>query len=246
MASVVLKDIDAWEVDLLRLTIFTTAPLSAEMLSWWTSVTGVQPEATSSRATVGIHTVEGGYKHARLVLNIGPGRIDWMLVPPAPSAENPTPVIGGYADTARLFSELLKPWIRDTPTSLFRIAYGAVLRLPAADKASAYKVLGQLIPSLKVDPDNSSDLMYQINRARQSKVIDGLRINRLSKWLAIHFGVIEAVSRVKGSGSEHFCRVELDVNTDLEYKPDIRAKAIELVDELHNLGAEILTCGDIP
>jgi hypothetical protein len=244
MNAVAVQDPNKWQVDLLRLTVFTTAPLAAGMLDGWKAVTGNEPESKASKTTIGIHMAEGPYKHARVILNIGPGRIDWLLTP-APSSEDPAPVIGGYAETAQLFLDLIKPWLKEPPVSVIRLAFGAVLRFPVTDKASGYNVLGQLIPSLKIDPENSFDLMYQINRPRHSKIINALKLNRLSKWMVIHFAVVESVSRVKGVGNEHFCRIELDVNTDPEYKPDFTKDSLRLVDELMKLSTEIITHGDI-
>ena len=52
------------------------------------------------------------------------------------------------------------------------------------DLVEGYEALASLLPTIRVDPANSEDMFWQINRPRRSKVITR-KINRLSKWSVI-------------------------------------------------------------
>lgn len=245
MNAKVAHDPKFWQVEQLRLTVFTKLPLNEDMLAAWGQVTGVEPESKTSKTALGIYTAEGAYNNARLFLNIGPGRVDWLLTPIG-SVEDPTPTLGALAETEEVFLGLLKPWLERLSIVVIRIAHGIVLRSPTPDRVSGYKVVADLVPALKIDAENSSDLTYQINRPRKSKVVENLKLNRLSKWGVIHFSFFDAVSRIQGNSNQHFCRLELDINTDADQSNDLANKSVDLVGELIQLGGEIAANGDTP
>ena len=66
-----------------------------------------------------------------------------------------------------------------------RLAFGEFFFLSATSKLEAYEKLSLRLPHLRLNPANSSDLFYRINRTRQV-LIGGkeVGVNRLGEWTA--------------------------------------------------------------
>ena len=123
------------------------------------------------------------------------------------------------------------------------------------DRAEGYKSLQKYLPAVQLDPEGSSDFLYQINRKRESKVIKGLTINRLQKWsvLAMHrmafdVGIVEGAqqqSRGVLSAPLSAQRLELDINTQPDRTEPFQSKDLNAIySELISLGEEIAVRGD--
>lgn len=129
-----------------------------------------------------------------------------------------------------------------------RIAFGSTLLLPANNKESAYRQLSILLPHVRIDIENSSDFLYQINRPINSRIEPDLVINRLSKWSAARtmgVGLIfDARPEVITDTKEHVaCRLELDINTSQYYaktlsKEQLPEILLELIESAEKIAAE--------
>jgi hypothetical protein len=120
-----------------------------------------------------------------------------------------------------------------------------------ASGCEGYRLLSKLLHSIEVDPENSEDIFWQINRPRASKSISG-RINRLSKWSVLQTRAMtiqvggEASIAASAGPSQFAVRVDLDVNTppsDESLPPD---QIPLILDELWNSADEIAANGDVP
>ena len=82
------------------------------------------------------------------------------------------------------FVTLMSRWLEfDTGPSLRRLAFGAVLLHPAENRVEGYRKIQPYLQHVTMQPEESSDFLYQINRPREAEVaISGLQINRVSKW----------------------------------------------------------------
>jgi hypothetical protein len=126
--------------------------------------------------------------------------------------------IGIAPEAIAKFERLLSKWLAaDGTPAVTRMAFGAVLVHPEQDKRQAYERLAAYLP-VQLDPD-SSDFSFQLNLpVLQSSTIEGLRINRLSKWNAATLHVVsitpssEGVTRTDNKGNS-MTRLELDINT---------------------------------
>lgn len=247
----VLSETSAWEAEHLRLTCFTSAPLGTNQ-HWWERICGGAPNSTISRLK-GSHLVEeGAYGPGVLVVEIQPGRIDILLKPAINEKEAlGIPVLGIYAEVLPQFQEMINRWVKleDIPT-ISRVAYGTTLNRAVESVQAGYRTLAELLPALKIDIENSSDLMYQINRPRKALVnMPGLHINRLSKWavarLRLYTSPHETIKTL--SLEQYACRLELDINT----VPDsalvfTRERLSPVFSELVDLAGEIALSGDRP
>ena len=235
-----------WEIQQLRATAFTlTAATDTEAAGWWIKATDSQPEETQSRPREGVLQQSGRFKEKHLTLNSQQDRVDWRLEDPF----HPMPDIKD--ETVESFFSLVLNWLQECPP-ISRLALGAILANPVSNRQEGYEKIAPMIPAIQIDPKNSSDLVYQINRPRQSKASPNITINRLCKWAVMYYGVIQVnlipgnpTSRVVPDQSLHACHLEIDINTSPENKERID-HLTELFQEMIIWGDEISEEGDVP
>jgi hypothetical protein len=143
-------------------------------------------------------------------------------------------------------------WLGHCPP-LVRLAFGVVVFEPVGDRVEGYRRLGEHLPGIHLDPDGSYDFFYQINRPRNSTVVETLKINRLSRWSVSRFVPIRlmiappSIQSAPVGAQQEACRIELDINTAAEFAGELPgARLAQLFEELKNLAVEIATRGDIP
>lgn len=245
--------LDAWLAESIRVTTFPSEVVSTEQLTWWDSFVGSPAETITSRPKIGQYVASGDFEGRRLTLHIQPGRIEWNLSPtPRDSDEEfAPPSLGLFSEALASLLKVASAWLPHAP-ALNRIAFGAVLTQPVADRRAGYVLLQHYLKSVKIDPDGSSDLSYQINRPRPSAYVEGLPINRLSKWSV---QLAQRVTMTVGSENivtralmnESSCRLELDVNTAPNILPALPPQQLgSLLQEAVDFGRELALSGDIP
>ncbi len=246
--------IDAWQAENLRLTVFLRPNDMIIEQSWWDDLFGDSPDATSALPKMKQKREEGRFDEGKLVLMVQPERIDWLFTVDKQELNvEELPTIGPFPRSLERFSELMEKWLGlDTCPPIQRLAFGAILSLPVKDQEQGYRQISVYLP-FTLDPENSSDFMYQINRPRgSSSGIAGLRINRLSKWsVATTYWLKSKLSLGLASAAHssrtqlHSCRLELDVNTMPDFKGELtQEQLLPLYQELINLGKEIVENGD--
>lgn len=243
-----------WLAETLRVTAFPAPDAQVNPSGWWKHVVGQDPETEVQRQRVGELVQDGIVGSAKVALRVRPDRIDWIMAPidPAQPPENFL-TVGPFEESAKQFRALIDSWAPLSP-AVSRIAFGTTAFLPAPDHTSGYKTLATYLPFVQVDP-GSSDFSYQINRPRESKAgIEGLSINRLSKWSvakmmmhAFSMDPQQGMRLVRAPFEVFACRVEIDINTSASYKgvlsPD---QTLTVLNELEVLAKEILRDGDCP
>lgn len=243
-----------WQVESLRLTAFLAPGAPTGERDWWQVVVGEVPEVRTSNPRLGASREQGTFQGGTLTLSVEPQRVDWHL---SAQVENPAelsdrlPSIGVLPTAVEAFVPLARRWLEMAP-ALGRVAYGAVLLQPVVGREEAYALISRQVPGLRLDTPECSDLLYQINRPRISRVLPGLGLNRLSKWGAPQLTLTQVMLSPAGSAlSTHpirvVARLELDINTAADNREILpHADLGALVDELVGLGAEIAREGDIP
>ena len=133
-----------------------------------------------------------------------------------------------------------------------RLALGAVLVKPVSDLDAGYTELSRYLPGVKLDFQQATDFLYQINRFRPSSSVSGVVVNRLTKWAMSVSGSI-GISLTPGSGvvvpsgpPQYACRLELDINSAPSADSIDTVKVGDLFREFVDLGYEIAEKGDIP
>ena len=243
-----------WNVELLRFTGFLTPNVQVGEPSWWEKIVGEKSETRLYRSKKGQFQEKGLLDDGEFVLGIEPFRIDWIFRVIESQGENIKSSLGAFKDVVNSFLSLMNKWfLMDNLPTLQRVAFGAVIFQPVESRKIGYEKLSKyLSESVKMDPDGSSDFIYQINRQRKSKLkIPDLLINRLTKWSVQRYRLIgiafEPESKTIYEGQENFaCRLELDINTipnsEINFDAD---KYKNIFNELINLGIEISEKGDI-
>jgi hypothetical protein len=244
-----------WSAEQVRLTVFPLpGAAKPNPEQWWEAIVAAPAEESTANLKMGLRTLAGIFHDRKLILKLELDRIHWLFAPqdpdPAGGLSGEFPSIGPIAENLELFSGIVERWLGRTDIpDLVRIAFGAVVRHPEPDRRSAYLRLPDYLP-LRIDPE-STDFNLQINVPRGSRTgIDGLRINRLSRWAIM--GLARIALRADGGtiGAEasqyvnHALRLELDINTSAEFRVALpRERLIELYRELVAFGRDIITEG---
>lgn len=242
-----------WQAEQLRATIFTPSEVESSPEGWWESATGELPERSTNLRRTKEFQEEGSFHNGILTLTVQPFRIDWIFRPNDNTAIDSLPSIGSAFDALTQFKEVIERWLENTQLQAQRLAFGAVFLHQEEDRIRAYEHLDTLLPSIKIDAQNSSEFGYNINRPRQSNLIPDLRINRLSRWEVQTLirgyleGSLQGLNARRIDSQIYAVRVELDINTSVEYTGQFEGNlSHQVLDSLMDLGIEILTQGDIP
>lgn len=250
--------IAAWDTESVRLTAFPIPVSPIEDVGWWEDLMGAPPEVeVVLHKEGGKKIIEGAFEQGRLVIEISPNKINFRIMPSREQVATSSGfiTIGKFEQILGQFTKLTNRWLTlSSCPDIQRIAFGAVLIYPVDSKATGYRQLAAYLPSVTIDPEHSADLLYQINRTRDSATgIQNLKINRLSKWSVAQISVGDLVvepSRISYHGmpqSYSACRLELDINTNTERREQLPREIIPNVwQELLDLGREIVIDGDQP
>jgi hypothetical protein len=217
-----------WAVQQARMTVFKSSPEHAS----WESFANIKPQTRQEDFLTRTITEIGLYNKGSLVLTSTIPRCDWIFFPQG-QANAQLPVINAFSATdsypavASQFFEDGKKWVMNYPQSgISRIAVGAVLTERVSDREEGYNKLQPLLSSVKLDPANTSEFFYQINRPAPSKIFPEIRLNRLMKYSVMALQTVFSTGAdvpSKTSQKTHFAlpplfavRLEADINTPAE------------------------------
>jgi len=246
---------EKWNTDLIRFTGFLSPEAQISDLNWWQILTNEQPEIKNFQPKKRFFQEKGPYKKGELLITVDPFRADIVYKVLDNIEEDSVKNIGDFEKTNNLFNDLINTWCSlDNFPSFQRIAFGTILTKPTADRKKGYVILSKyLSDTLKIDEENSSDFMYQINRARKVKTEYNkeLIVNRLSKWSVqqskfLGFTLNEDQQKIYQGNLFFSCRLELDINTvpglNIRFSP---GQSREIFQKLVELGKEISIKGDV-
>lgn len=245
---------EAWQVASMRVTAFPSEAIAVEHVSWWADVVGVPPDTVVSRPKAGQYQAQGEFEGRQLAIQIQPGRTEWNIGPIVKAAEElpNVPMLGPLLEVIDSFSKVVTVWLPTAPP-MTRLAFGTVLIQPVESVRAGYILIKKYLPTVDIDPEGSSDLLYQINRPRMSATgIQGLHINRLARWSVQRAQRVVLTLGPEGAttqtiGDEVACRLELDINTTPGFEGTLPVQhLIALVREMAELGREIAQRGDVP
>ena len=245
-----------WEVGFLRATTFIpdlTHKGSVEN-TWWDKIVADKPEDERISHQRGMKEQRGTFKGNNLAMVSQLGRVDLTLG--AADEESPEPPklssIGPMStDTLDPFMKIVKSWLNACPPAS-RLAFGAILGKITTGTQAGHEEILSYLPDLQLDPQNISDLFYQINRPKTSTVDPSIRINRVSKWSVPLVGTVgvtidPAVSRATTNMQEwHICKLELDISTPPLSDVISGDGAYVIFQELADHGQSIAENGDTP
>jgi hypothetical protein len=240
-----------WEAEGIRFTALPPPSVAFEIKPLWESLVGRAPEEVQERPQQGLRNEFGPLLDDHLFIAQHASRVDFILgVHPQKAAGQDTISVGAYERAEQALVEVVKKWLRIAP-SLGRIAYAPTLLHRADSVEKTYELLRRFLPKLPLD-EGAKNVFWQINRPRQSKVVGGFTINRLSKWSSMtqqrmQFSTAAGEEQALYTGpkvSTHYIRLELDLYTDpIEPLPPETLEG--LLDELVSAATEISEKGDV-
>lgn len=241
-----------WDAVTLRMTAFPKPSTEVTRIDWWQSVAGELPEQQILNPRSGEFAEHGKQGVGRLELNVNPVSVTWIHKVDELQPENRTATLGEFQNSCEKFCELMNRWFHlESVPNLVRVAFGANMIQKVQNQQAGMELLAGYIPSVTVDPANSSDFLYQINRRRTSKLDkEGLEINRVMKWSVTQHQLFLLNPATSGNTApappESFVRLEIDINTMQEYEGEfLRVSLPETFAELVELGKEITKRGDV-
>jgi len=247
-----------WQIQSARLTTFFLGGETPDPSGFWSEVVGNDPSEEHKRASSGQFQQIGAFDGWQLRLLALPGRLDWTIAMEPRSQETSgvlSVIFGGPFDSAlSALEKLANKWVEICPQTN-RVALGMVLIQPVADRRSGYAQLSQYLTGVEIDPDNSTDFLYQINRPRDSGVLPNLKLNRLTKWSVLRTGTMLITMTSAGrnaaqsglEGEKLGMRLDLDISTEANRKDELpNSKLAPIFNELVELGKEIASKGDVP
>ncbi|WP_301360756.1 hypothetical protein [Stutzerimonas nitrititolerans] len=176
----------------------------------WASLVGQEPESITNRPAQHLTVEEGAWGGGQLVVTTQLGRIDITLTAmPAPTVTG-VPSLGAFGVVGDQFEKILR--LQLFPQAA-RLAVGASLNIFPKDLAESRKLIEELLPQLKLDPD-ASDVMLQVNRPKKFPKLSGLVMNRLCKWAQLVTQTVQFQNNEPLAQTQmHLIKLDLDLNT---------------------------------
>ena len=245
-------DFGQWEPENLRVSLFHPTSSTelwerAGLLSeLWEGVTGVKPNSVDSRPKERVTRVEGNTAEGRLFLVAQSNQVSWLVTG---EPINIFPVLRNVSPALDLLREATRLSLESFPI-VDRLAFGAVLAIPAPSPAEGLEQLSRFLPRLELDSMEGGDFIYRVNRRRRSTEVPHVQVNRLAKWSIIQVGNLEvtlaAEPALSRSNVGFAMRLELDINNDPRAGAVSKNKVPGLLNELVDLANELSLEGDIP
>jgi hypothetical protein len=240
-----------WRVLGIRLVVFPSDTGEEPPNVWKDALNGV-PDTDESQPKQLTRVQTGPWRGGSLQITITPATIFLVASPGLSQEGGPDLEAWPAAEVIREFRELTHPWISSAPLQPKRIGFGLNSLLAADDRRAAYQQLQELIPSVAIDPEETSDLFYQINRPVSSRVSNELLLNRLMKWSAPMFRTLRVQVTAPGNAQtttapgRTFAGLDNDVNTSAERTTPLDQGSLGAIyDELIDLALENLEFGEL-
>jgi hypothetical protein len=254
-----------WDAESVRVTLIGPAITGTQQR--FAVVFGIEPEELVSRPAQKLVLEKGIVQGYRVNLNQQVGRLDLFLSDdPAVNTFDPSqasykpffsigPFRAAFEVAGQLGSKLAEQFVGGEH-GIIRVGYAPVLFARAESRIEANRFLADLLPSVNFNPEVDSDILWQINRPRQSQRLD-CRLNRLVKWQTLA-SMLTTAQLVEGGvmlgaglpspGLEKFTvRVEMDLNAFVpRTEEDLAVVIRKLLAEFQTLASEIAEKGDVP
>lgn len=228
-----------WLIEQQRVSFFLAPGTTVDVEAAWRHVAQAEPENFSKHGALGVTSANGSWSGGRLIVQAAHARVDAIFAVSEPGADSVSKnrYLGSFSDAETVFLQRIKQWI-PADIACTRLAFGCNLVLPGASIRETYENIAKLLPTVRLDVESSRDFIYQINRPTKSTVVDGLALNRLTKWSnrKIMFGAFSLNSdkfEAFPVAEEFETFLELDFNTAADYSELLPLKAVSLlIDEL--------------
>lgn len=237
-----------WQIESIRVTAFFDGPLNPSMLETWLGeVSENSPTQISKTPTsfAGVSRSAAGFLGIKQASN----RLDITLSSEEPQSSQ---TIAPISEANSLYGKFVDrvPEIGELPL-VNRVAIGLVLTFKVQSESEGLKILSHNIVGLKL-PVSVRDFLYRVNHPYESRIVDGLNINRLATWSVGKVQLIEVQfnpdgTQVQRTVSEEpwAIRLDLDFNTDQGMRLEADLERLQnLLNELKALAEKVAFDGE--
>jgi hypothetical protein len=243
-----LPEAAAWQLEFARLITFPAEPALFLDQHWWQDMASGLPDDFVSTRKKNSLEERGSFQGVALSLTIDLQRLEWLIQPLAEIDEvsGTLPTLGPFRDKVDWFVDLMSAWLANSCPPLVRLAFAGKLLQAAATQQEAYRVLAAHLPTVQLEP-NPNDFLFHVNRRRNSTVLPGLPLNRMSTWSKLNIAFSVSPGTSFKWPDRCYSAVQLDMNTAPERTEILPRESLpQLFRELASLGVEIAERGDIP
>lgn len=243
-----LPELAGWQAESLRVTFIANEPVAAAGKNWWQAATGSPPDTIVSKQNISEHSESGAFGNGQLEMKVMFNRVDWLYTPTA-SPGDALSTLGCAKDVFDALKAPMAAWLHVSDTPYVRIAYCPTVLRPVEDLVGGYRMVASYLPFLQIDPEVAKDVFFQINFPCKSNILDEMTINRLNRFMCataqiINMGPGQLVPLIQ---TQHYCRAELDFNTDAERSTPIPSDiCVDLISELVDFCREVMNNGVHP
>lgn len=240
----------SWLARTMRLSVFLASPLERVPDDLWPTATIGAPEIEQFQPRQSVR-LQAAPWHEGFQLQLVTTQLRFDLTLAAPEDTEAEPPWRPIGSVLPAFVELTRPWLTALDYEVKRLAFGLQAFLKADARTEAYGLLGELLHSVSVEPEVTSDFLYQINRPVKSRAVPDLSLNRLTKWgwLQLRFVRIGVVANDAAQGATttygSFVSLECDHNTVQDWpEPLHRDTLAAIYEELVELAWKNMEFGE--
>lgn len=228
-----LNDIQ-WNLDALRLTLFTKDKISAVDKKWIYEVTKKEPEVILKNERGEQYTEVASLDDfkAKLDMTCRTNRIDWrMIFDDKDKYKNDQ-----IHENSIGFLTLINPWLKGFEMEIVRVAIGVEVSCPVENSVNSINILKKYVPFFNINESSYNDIDLKVSRKSILNNFDDIIVNQSA--------IISATKQIKMRLNENSpipipeayisdaCVLQLDINTNNENKKtlgDISAIVGELM-----------------
>ena len=243
-----------WYAESLRLSFlgipeWVQRPLFAEIAE-------VPPAQTTTQLPLRLHQETGGVSDAFLSVSQQADRVD-IILSDQPTRNTVNPIgpdyrplfwIGPFRESLEIFDLISARTIPLIPRTA-RMAYAITLVCETESARAALTCLRRYLPTVDFNPENDSDLLFQINRPIRNE--RGQLINRLSRWQSTQTARVRVAATlpltpsVEVGAMTFAAHAYIDISTDANNTvPFVGTELASLIERLRAYAVEIAEHGD--
>lgn len=245
-----------WQVQQLRVSLYSSSSIALTEEKHWMLLTG-QREAENRLSIPGGRQYVGKFLDSIFNLAFYVQRCDILETEEGlaadPSRPQALPTFGAWDEALDKFLGAVRPFVAAFEFPVIRLAFGAILLAPAASREDSYRMLGDLVQSITIDPINMRELVYRVNWPRESSVIKGLELNRITTWNSIAYarGMMQVgsneISVLTAENPLNAARLDMDFNTNqIRKEPFEPGTILPILEELVSLARDTAKTGEHP
>ena len=236
-----------WRARALRFSAFPTGPLSpADFDRLWQACGAPTIELEEHKPNVSFRRRFGVIENSMGIdCQCLPDRVDLHVMPLA-GPDGPTMELVPAFDAMDMFKVRCDAALHSIGVPVRRLALAGTVSIGCKSREEVYEVLGQLVPSVRLDPQKSREFRYQINRPDQSSVLPDLLLNKLMTWVALRIEMRTMTTNILVTEPRFLATLEFDFNTDgarSEPLPEVNLPALAV--ELDSSLRRIMEAGEL-